>query len=139
MPGSAGYGGLTTASRRHDYSAGKGVRPLPVAKTLKQHTIMKKIYVSIAAMILAAGMAHAASYAPNDTTALKNAELVFRVENYTTSKGQEKTRYITTYNGKEFISNKTSMQRYADIRRWGGVPCVVKITTPSGSERIAVL
>jgi hypothetical protein len=99
---------------------------------------MKRFITIIAAMIIAAS-ASAATKSQNDTIVLPQAVLTFRSEAYQTSTGKDKTRYIATYKGKDYHTTKTAAERYADIKRWSGVPCVIKITTPSGAERIAVL
>lgn len=97
---------------------------------------MKRTIVSLSVLLALTGFA----YGQNDTTLVKTANPKWDKVEYVSKKtGEVKTEYIVIVDGKEYRSNKTSSERYALIRRFGGVPCVVKITTKSGSERIAVL
>lgn len=78
--------------------------------------------------------------AQNDTTKVATSNPKWDKVEYTSKKTNEvKTEYVVIIGGKEYKTNKTSYERYRLIVKFGGTPCVVKITTPSGAERIAVL
>lgn len=97
---------------------------------------MKRTIVSLSVLLALTGFA----YGQNDTTKVATPNIKFDKVEYVSKKTAEvKTEYIVVLDGKEYKTNKTSYERYRLIRRMGGVPCVVKITTKSGAERIAVL
>lgn len=102
---------------------------------------MKKTLISFALMVVAiAASAETKTKAQNDTTLVNSAKVVrFEKETYPSKTGEVKESYTATLDGETYPSNKTSAKRYALIRRHGGTPAVVIITTPSGKKRIAVL
>ena len=66
-------------------------------------------------------------YPQSDTTRI-NAPLHFDTETITTKIGKIFTKYYAIYNGDIYDSNKTSMNRYYTILRFGGQPCAVIYT-----------
>ena len=78
-------------------------------------------------------------YAQSDTSRI-NAPLRFDYETITTKSGKTSTKYYAIYNGEVYDSNKTSMKRYYQIKRFNGQPCVVMITNKkSKAKKIIVL
>lgn len=99
---------------------------------------MKKNIISLSLLLLLSCFAGRAR-SVNDTTLVRSSNIEFSVETETNKAGESKTAYYCTIDGKTYASNKTSANRYALIRRFGGNACVVIITTATGRQRIAVL
>ena len=102
---------------------------------------MKKTLTTLALLLaISAGLsAENKPKAVNDTTLVAGI-VRFDKETFPSKTGEKKEIYTaTTQDGQTLPSNKTSAKRYELIRRHGGTPAVVLITTPSGKKRIAVL
>lgn len=72
-----------------------------------------------------------------DTTIVKTA-VRFDKETFEGSKGTHKETYQVLVDGKWYSTTKASYERYYLIKRFGGQPCVVKITKGK-SVRVVVL
>lgn len=93
-----------------------------------------KIIFTILAVLIAT-----VSYAQCDTVAIK-APIRFDTETIVTKSGKSTEKFYAIYNGETYDSNKTSMNRYYTIRKFGGQPCAVLITNKkSKTKKIIVL
>lgn len=72
-----------------------------------------------------------------DTTIVRTV-VKFDKETFEGSKGTHKETYQVLVDGKWYSTTKASYERYYLIKRFGGQPCVVKITKGK-SSRVVVL
>ena len=101
---------------------------------------MKKTILTAALLALTIAAAAQNKSAQNDTTLVSSAKIVrFEKETYPSKGGEVKESYTAVLDGETYDTNKTSARRYTLIKRHGGIPAVVIITTPKGKKRIAVL
>lgn len=99
---------------------------------------MKSKYIIAALVAISASVASAK--AQNDTTLVRSSNIRFETETFTSDKGNTSIKYWAIVEGNRYESNKTSAERYATIKRFGGQPCVCKVRNPkSRKERIVTL
>jgi len=99
---------------------------------------MKRRFLCVGVAI---ALATLSVYAQNDTTRVESRNVKFEKVAWTNDKTNEvKQEYYVTIDGKTYKTTKTSAERFATIVKFGGTPCVVKITNKSNTDgRIAVL
>ena len=77
--------------------------------------------------------------AQSDTTVIRKP-IQFETEQVISKTGNSYCRYYAIYNEKYYETNKTSMDRYYQIIRFGGCPCTVLITSgKTKKQKIIVL
>lgn len=97
---------------------------------------MKKAIISLSLLVSLTGICRA----QNDTTKVQTGNPKWETKEYIAKKTYEvKTEYVVTIDGVTYPTNKTSVERWRLIKKFGGVPCIVKITNKSGKERITIL
>lgn len=89
---------------------------------------MKKAFITLFAVVATATGLYAQDKAKNDTMVVKATSIKWETEVLVSQKtGKSRTDYYATIDGVTYPTNKTSMQRYATIKRFGGEPCVALI------------
>lgn len=95
---------------------------------------MKKFIFLIVLLILSTSL-----FAQSDTT-IVTKPITFDSEVITSKTGKEYTKYYVVYNNEYYESTKQSFDRYYLIKRFGGTPCVVLITTgKTKKQKIIIL
>ncbi len=94
---------------------------------------MKKFLLTIVAIFMAA-----CAYAQKDTILVVDP-INWENETITTKNGKIKNCYYAFYKGNWYDSNKTSVERYNLIKRFGGIPTVVAIIDKKKNQIIKII
>lgn len=72
-------------------------------------------------------------------TVVVRSPIHFETETVVSKTGKPVVNVYAVVNGVYYDSNKTSVKKYNTIRRLGGIPTVVLITTGKTKKRVVVL
>lgn len=109
-------------------------------KLIRKGLIELAILVAAFTAVALCSCAHAAERTPatranNDTTLVaKSSSIRFESETLTNKAGESRVSYFAIIDGKVYPTNKTSVNRYALIKRFGGEACLVYITNKNTNK-----
>ena len=99
---------------------------------------MKKAITTLMALT-AMSVGAVSAFGQNDTTLVKSP-IKWEQTTEQSKSGEDKLTYYAVIDGERFVSNKSSVERYRKISRYGGTPCVVRITNrKSKATRVITL